>query len=626
MSAKGAPLPGAAGPGRGPPEHLRTTRAGTKASSQPAPSTPQKATKEKKKTKALEAKVTEADARKTLEKEECLDEESPISSHSLLQALKLVTLKYSTTTPQGLAQALQALVTLMQANNNPDAPHKPTLDALTLQMGEHIEGTIRNELNKLSTSLQNSLADHCKTLSPPETLTDTVSTLKQVAIEMGKSITEATTATTQISDTAQSYRNALLNTNCQAARTQAQTVGPQTLAQLPDPELLYGLDKKARQVLLDTSKGEDSQMNIYELKEKAMAALNSIAPPRPPGTEVQEVIKLRNGSILIQFINKKAADWLRVPENEAAFTRRFDPDTNIRDCVHPIMVPRVPLTFNPDNPTHLREVEEVNRMPINSIKKARWIKPKYRRTAGQSCAHAILSITSAAEANKILKDGIYICSARTFPKKLKFEPKQCMKCRKWGHFAANCRAEADTCGTCGGQHRTKDCKINDKRFCVPCRSNTHTSWDRNCPEFIRKCEEYSGFHPENNLTYFPTDEDWTLTTRPSKLPYEDKFPAQLAVGSLPLPDNTARQPPTRPIAKRGKRSKNTNDINFNGNQPVIENFFDKVGTAQQELADLPPMRANEDDDDDEVYASILDTAFTNGPVNLTEDFPKLQKV
>ena len=101
-----------------------------------------------------------------------------------------------------------------------------------------------------------------------------------------------------------------------------------------------------------------------------MAALAEIMPPPPPGTEIQEVIKLRNGSLILQFESKDAADWLRTPVNEAAFTRRFDSDTTIRDHVHPIMVPRIPTTFDPDNPAHLREIEEVNRMPTKSIKKA----------------------------------------------------------------------------------------------------------------------------------------------------------------------------------------------------------------------------------------------------------------
>ena len=279
------------------------------------------------------------------------------------------------------------------------------------------------------------------------------------------------------------------------------------------------------------------------------------------------------------------------------------------------MVPRIPLTFDPNNPKHLREVEEVNRMVPNTIKKARWIKPEYRRTPGQSCAHAIFTISSVTDANQLIKNGIYICNARTYPKKLKYEPKQCMKCRKWGHYAAECRAQSDTCGTCSGQHKTSECKADNKRYCVSCRSDTHTSWDRNCPEFLRKCDEYSNFHPENNLVYFPTDEDWTTATRPAKIPFEDKFPAHYTVGSLPVPSRTERQLPTRAI---GKRNKHSNNNNANG-QAVIENFFNKLMDAQPDQIDAPPPRVEDDDDD------YYDTQIENAQSTLTDGFLQQRK-
>ncbi|KAH9056541.1 hypothetical protein EDB87DRAFT_1543635, partial [Lactarius vividus] len=71
---------------------------------------------------------------------------------------------------------------------------------------------------------------------------------------------------------------------------------------------------------------------------------------------------------------KEAADWIRVPENEANFTRGFNPNTCIRDCVHPLMIPRIPITFDLDNLQHLHKIEEINRIPLKGIKKARWIK------------------------------------------------------------------------------------------------------------------------------------------------------------------------------------------------------------------------------------------------------------
>ena len=496
----------------------------------------------------------------------------------------------------------------MHEANNATSQFTPVMETLTKKIGKQLEKSLQEEMDKMSTNIKNALADQSKTLSPPESMTEAVNTLKQVAADMSKSINEAQVATSQITDTAFTYKQALLQT-ATPQPMKAQYARPHAGATEEDAKYMIsmGIDKKARQVLLDTTKGEDSYLNSHQIKEKAMMALAEIIPAPPQGTEVEDIIKLRNGSLILQFSTKETAEWLRIPTNEAAFTRRFDPDTTIRDRVHPIMVPRIPITFDPGNPVHLREVEEANGLPTNTIKKARWIKPEYRRAPNQSCAHAIFTITTVAIANILLKDGINVCNARTFPTKLKHEPKQCMKCRKWGHFAAGCRALTDTCGTCGGQHRTNSCNVEDKKFCVSCRSDTHTSWSRNCPEFIRKCAEYSSFHPENNLVYFPTDEDWTTTARPNKIAFEDKFPTCLNVGSLPPPNRTERQLPTRPINKQNKRP-NTKD-----STQALGNFFDKLVNAQGSSADLPPPRVDNDDNEYDVRYEDMQNLTPEAP-------------
>jgi hypothetical protein len=48
-----------------------------------------------------------------------------------------------------------------------------------------------------------------------------------------------------------------------------------------------------------------------------MAVLAGITPTLLEGSEIQEVIKLRNGSIILQFSSKEAADWLKIPINES---------------------------------------------------------------------------------------------------------------------------------------------------------------------------------------------------------------------------------------------------------------------------------------------------------------------
>jgi len=108
-----------------------------------------------------------------------------------------------------------------------------------------------------------------------------------------------------------------------------------------------------------------------------------------------------------------------------------------------------------------------------------------------------------------------------------------MKCRKWGHFVNECQSDKDACGTCGDQHRTSNCTNKGKLYCVSCGDNSHPSWSRNCPEFTCRCAIQDERIPENAMPYFPTEHDWTLTERPSRIPLDKRFPGKYAVNSLP---------------------------------------------------------------------------------------------
>ena len=221
-----------------------------------------------------------------------------------------------------------------------------------------------------------------------------------------------------------------------------------------------------------------------ELRENIDAVLRDLTPSPPEGAKVQEINKLRNGGVIVQLSSKEAAEWLREPSNKLSFMRKLDNKAFTKDRAYPILIPRIPTTFDPSNQEHLREIEGENGLEPNMISKARWIKPIYRRHAKQKFAYTTLSLTSASEANRLIRDGMYICSSRTYPKRLKYEPKQFMKCRKWGHFASECQATTDTCRTCGGNHTTRDCTEQERRYSVACRSNDHASWDRDCPDSV----------------------------------------------------------------------------------------------------------------------------------------------
>ena len=145
----------------------------------------------------------------------------------------------------------------------------------------------------------------------------------------------------------------------------------------------------------------------------------------------------------------------------------------------------------------------------------------------------VFSFSSANVANYIIHDGIDIGGLQVRGERLKQEPIQCLKCRGWEHKAQDCTVQTDICGTCRDNHHTGDCTIKDKLYCASCKTEEHVSWDRKCPEFKRHCEDYDRKFPENNFIYFPTPQEWTLTTKPDRIPLEKCFPQSLAAKSIP---------------------------------------------------------------------------------------------
>jgi len=97
-----------------------------------------------------------------------------------------------------------------------------------------------------------------------------------------------------------------------------------------------------------------------------------------------------------------------------------------------------------------------------------------------------------------------------------------------------------------------------------------------------------------------------MTTRPSRLPFEEKFPEHFDVGSLPQPNRTERQLPTRPIGKKNKQAPKDGEKG----QAVIETFFGNQIRPSTAPANIPPMRV---DDDDEDYDAHFEGEITTLP-------------
>jgi hypothetical protein len=424
------------------------------------------------------------------------------------------------------------------------------------EMLETFKVDIMKDLDRKTTSLSTLINGKMATLSGPPDVTgklqETAANLTKIATSLESKLEQVKDSSEQLANTATSYRDAHLNREPRARPAEGATD--------TDPALDAATNRKARQVLVQLPEADMEAHSEQTLKEKAMTVIGQITlPPPPEGIDITEVTKLKKGALLLVFNSKEAAEWIQQEDVELEFTVSFIPGAKIRPRQYALLVPRIPLTLDPENDAHIREIEENNDLESGAITKVRWIKPANRRRPDQIVAHAAFLMRTAKDANKCITDGLKICNAKVYPSKLKQEPTQCMKCRRWGHFATDCTQNRDTCGTCGtcgGEHRTNICNNRDRRYCVSCNEHTHASWDRKCPEFAKRCSWYDEKHPDNTLKYFPTNETWTQAVRPERIPIPDRFPARFAVGSLPPPNRDGRELPTRPLSQNQTRPRN----------------------------------------------------------------------
>jgi hypothetical protein len=404
---------------------------------------------------------------------------------------------------------------------------------------------IKHDLSNMYTALEKKLLgildNTGETLENSEKALADTQEIKVAAKDIASKIGKVTDATDKIATTTQSYRDIL-----------AQNPAPVNKPSL-DPKVVSDMERRARQVLVEIFNEEGNntlEKSLTELVSKANDALDKIKDTdKPSKVLVETALKTCKSGIVFTLNSKEAANWLRQPLNEMAFTDAFSKGSHIKERLYNLIAPRIPITFEPENSAHLRELEEVSGLRVNSVRKAKWIKPIARRRPRQMHAFAVLAISAMDTANIIIRDGLNIHGVKVRPTKQKHEPVQSMKCRRWGHFAGNCPASVDTCGTCGEQHRTNACLNSGKLWCVTCESTYHASWDRNCPEFSRKCAMMDKKNPVNSMPFFPTDQDWTQMGRPERIPMAERF-LRIRPGKKLQGDQSRRRRPTTTLAIR----------------------------------------------------------------------------
>ncbi|KAF7354515.1 RNA-directed DNA polymerase from transposon X-element [Mycena venus] len=252
-----------------------------------------------------------------------------------------------------------------------------------------------------------------------------------------------------------------------------------TLAQAHPPAraaAIANAEAHMRQILIERAPGTGNWtegMTEKVFLEKAKAAATMM---------------VQNGAVLLHLNTTMAADWVKT--NMGAFLAQMGEG-------------------------ELHVVESDNNLPKGALAKARWIKPLAQRRNGQRVAHAVFGFETAAAANRVIRDGAFVCAARVYGRKLLSEPVRCMKCQGIGlaHVAATCKSIHETCARCAGMHRTTDCTAADnERACANCKNakreyRGHGAADRTCPIFEEKLHFSLERNPEAKYPYYPEPND-----------------------------------------------------------------------------------------------------------------------
>jgi hypothetical protein len=87
--------------------------------------------------------------------------------------------------------------------------------------------------------------------------------------------------------------------------------------------------------------------------------------------KVKEVYKTKRNMILLTLNSKEAVNWVRKVGNKETFANTFLKWVHIQDRKYNLIVPRVPLTFDPKKEADLREIKKVNSLLTHIISKAK---------------------------------------------------------------------------------------------------------------------------------------------------------------------------------------------------------------------------------------------------------------
>ena len=223
--------------------------------------------------------------------------------------------------------------------------------------------------------------------------------------------------------------------------------------------------------------------------------------------------KAQSGVVVYTLDSAASAGYLRRADVMRKFVEHFGGTVDMRARAYQVVVEHVPVTFDTNAQETWKKVERASELPLAAIYEARWIKPTHLRSQGQKVAFLIMGFANREAAKHALDFGVVIEGKHCRTRKLLQEPKRCVKCQSYGHFARECKARTDTCARCAREHRTMDaaCKAGGEHplRCANCKKEGHGAADRVCEVYQAKLKAIRARDPDSRYRLFPTNDPKT---------------------------------------------------------------------------------------------------------------------
>ena len=243
-------------------------------------------------------------------------------------------------------------------------------------------------------------------------------------------------------------------------------------------------------------------------------------PPNGPTRAVRSVSIFDRPSILLEFDTADSKiQFVDMINKNPALLAELNPRTRIRPRTYSVIFCFVPCNgpFDPNADEHLRNIENDNDLPANSIVAASWCKRPDRRSPSQTTATLKVACTNPDIANHLLTGRIRVEDHLVTVRKDIRIPLRCVKCQEYGHTQDACIG-VEKCANCASEfHQSANC--DRPPACVSCGpSSQHPSTSSTCPTFMQKCDALDLRFPENSMPYFPSTETWTWAAAPANPP------------------------------------------------------------------------------------------------------------